>query len=106
MSWKSLGRAWAHRPLEYFSSSSSSFSLRSGLKAAGEDGGLGDEEEDTADWGEWEPERVKRVLGGLCWAGGGEDLSEGTFEVGKEGEVDFGLAEGKVDNIVDCSLAG
>lgn len=46
MSWKSLGSAWAHRPLEYFTSSSSSFSFRSGLRVAGEEGGLGEEDED------------------------------------------------------------
>lgn len=46
------------------------------------------------------------MLGGPCWAGGGEGFSEGTFEAGNEGEGDFGLVEGKVDNIVDCSLAG
>lgn len=49
MSWKSLGSACAHNPLEYFSSSSSSFILRSGLRVAGEEGGLGDEEDDDGD---------------------------------------------------------
>lgn len=47
---------------------------------AGEDGGLGDEEDDGGDLGEREPERVRWVLGGLWWAEEGEGLSEGTFE--------------------------
>lgn len=94
--------------MEYFSSSSSSFSLRSGLREDGEDGGLGDEEEDTGDGGERELglELVGWSLGGLCWAGGVEGLSAGTFEVGTEAEEDFGLDDGTVVTTVGCSLAG
>lgn len=44
-----MGNAWAHRPLEYFTNSSSSFCFRSGLRVAGEEGGLGEEEDEGGD---------------------------------------------------------
>lgn len=45
----SLGNACAQRPLQYFINNSSSFSLRSGLRVAGEEGGLEDDGEDDGE---------------------------------------------------------
>lgn len=102
MSRKSLGKAWAHRPLEYFTSSSSSFSFSSGLRVAGEEGGLGD---DGVVWGEQEPERVGWVLGVVFWVGDCAGLSVGVFEFAAGAEVELRMG-GVEEVVVVCSLAG
>lgn len=99
-----MGSACAHRPLEYFSSSSSSLSFRSELRVVGEEGGLGEEEDEGGDWGEREPERLSCVLGLFCWAGEREGLSAAACDV----EITAGEeTEGKGDEGgAPCSLAG
>lgn len=92
MSWKSLGSAWAHSPLEYFTSSSPSFCFRSRERAAGEDGGLGEEEEEDGGViaGGWGLVRGGGVVGGLCGVGECEGLSVGVgtpVGTGDGGEV-------------------
>lgn len=98
-----MGRACAHRPLEYLSNSSSSLSFRSELRVAGEEGGLGEEEDEGGDWEEREPERVSCVLGVFCWVGEFEDLSAVTCDVEITAEEEPG---GKGDRGALWSLAG
>lgn len=98
-----MGSACAHRPLEYFSSSSSSLSFSSELRVAGEEGGLGEEEDEGGDWGEHDPERVSCVLGVFCWAAAREDLSAATCDVQLTAGEETG---GKGDEGALCSLAG
>lgn len=98
-----MGSACAHSPLGYFSSSSSSLSFRSELRVAGEEGGLGEEEDEGGDWGEREPERVSSALGALRWAGEREGLSAATCEAGVTAKGETG---GEGDEGALCSLAG
>lgn len=98
-----MGSACAHRPLEYFSSSSSSLSFSSELRVAGEEGGLGEEEDEGGDWGEHDPERVSCVLGVFCWAAAREGLSAATCDVQLTAGEETG---GKGDEGALCSLAG
>lgn len=98
-----MGSACAHRPLEYFSSSSCSLSFRSELRVLGEEGGLGEEEDEGGDWGEREPERVSCVPGLLGWAGEREGLSAATCDVAITAGEEAG---GKGDEGALCSLAG
>lgn len=96
-----MGSACAHRPLEYFSSSSSSLSFRSEPRVAGEEGGL--EEDEGGDWGERDPERVSGVLEVFCWVGEFEGLSAVTCDVEITAEEE---PEGKGDKGALWSLAG
>lgn len=76
------------------------------MRVAGDEGGLGDEEDDGGDRGEREPERVRWAAGGLCWAGECKGLSVEVFEVGAGTVVEFGVRMGEGEDGVVCSLAG
>lgn len=69
----------------------------------GEEGGLGEEEDDGGDWGERVPGRLGCVLGVFCWAGEREALSVAAWDAGTtSGEETGGIGgEGAL-----CSLAG